>query len=138
MTKKPVIDEETGLVAKAYPPDEDCTWGYLMQPDVEVERKTDPDVEVEPKNLKSVDPEDLIDEELVMYHFQDQIRELNEISSWGLDSELINMNQCHIPRHLPCEVCERLCFSKDLRGDPPQSLQWFKDVSYDSASDYRA
>ena len=68
-----VIDEETGLVAKAYPPDEDCTWGYLTQPDVEVERQTDPDVEVEPKNLKSVDPEDLMDEELVMYHFQDQI-----------------------------------------------------------------
>ena len=140
MEEETVIDEETGLVEKAWPADEEFQWGYLTQPDVEEERKQVPEIDsnhkVEVKNFKSVNTEDLTDEELVMYHFQDQIKDLNEISSWDLDSEFINLNQCPIARDLPCDICERLCFSKSLRGDPPQSLQWFKDVSYDSASDY--
>lgn len=75
-------------------------------------------------------------EELLMTHFKGHLSK-DDISDWDMDPQYTNSTfQCPIPKEKKCAVCEKLCFSTELRGEPPKSKDWFLDKHMDSATDY--
>ena len=83
-----------------------------------------------------VDVNVLSDKELLVQHFNGQIWDEESIDNWDFDPTFINMHKCPVPKEEKCAVCLKLCFSKAIRGQPHKTLDWFRDVSIDCASEY--
>lgn len=72
------------------------------------------------------------DEELLSSHFGNKMQK-KDIPLWSKDRSFKNMiGICPKPITERCNVCERLCFSVELRGHSFVDKEWF----FDSQSDY--
>lgn len=72
------------------------------------------------------------DLDLLLLHFNGELKK-KDVPDWYDDDVWMNkISQCPVARKEKCEICEKLCFSTLIRGEPPQSLEWFKNERMDS------
>ena len=79
------------------------------------------------KKAKTMDTDELIET-----HFKKDFDKKN-IKKWRDDPSFwLPKTECPISFNVPCAVCNRLAFSRKLRGDPIRPLEWFMDKESDA------
>ena len=79
------------------------------------------------KKAKTMDTDELIE-----VHFKNDFDRKN-IKRWRDDPSFwLPKIECPISLNVPCAVCNKLAFSRKLRGDPIRPLEWFMDKDSDA------